>query len=85
MSRNLLPKILDLSKGGLIGDWREFGGKGGLGAFSMIWRDSACVSEVHRDAPVPSASYCLSFLTTDSKHPRDNRGHDRYLLFEIWD
>ena len=40
------------------------------------------VFEAHPGTPVPSAPYSPSFITTEGKHPRDSRGHDRKLPFE---
>ena len=33
--------------------------------------------EAHPGTPVPSAPSSPSFITTEGKHPRDSRGHDK--------
>ena len=64
--------------GGLFsGDSGGFRGRGGEGALSTIWRGPAGVFEAHPGTPVPSAPYSPSFLTTEGKHPRGSRGHDK--------
>ena len=58
MSREFEHKILGLFGGFFRGDSGDFRGRGGEGAFSMIWRGSSGVFEAHPGTPVPPASYC---------------------------
>jgi hypothetical protein len=54
----------------------EFEWRGGKGAVPTIRRGSSGSFEGHPGTPVPSAPYCPSFLTTESKPPRGSRGPD---------
>jgi hypothetical protein len=43
----------------------------------IISKDGYKVFETHPGTPVPSAPYSPSFITTEGKHPRGSRGHDK--------
>ncbi len=70
-------KMLGLLGGHFSEDSEDFRGRGGEGVFSTICRGPAGVFEAHPGTPVPSAPHSPSFITTEGKHPRGSRGHDK--------
>ena len=64
----------------MVGDFFNRGsgefGDGFEGMFSILRRGSSGRFEAPPGTPVPSASYCPSFLTTVGKPPRGSRGPD---------
>ena len=60
MSRESWHRILHLFGSLFRGDSGNLGGRGGEGAFTMIWRNYSGVFESHPGTPIPSASYSLS-------------------------
>ena len=77
MSREFEHKILGLFWGIFSGDSGYFRGRGGEGALSTVGGGSTGIFEAHPSTAVPSAPYSPSFLTTEGKHPRGSRGHDK--------
>ena len=77
MSRQFWHKILGLFGGLFSEDSGDFRGRGGEGAFSTVGEGSSEVFEAPPSTPVPSAPCSPSFITTEGKHPRGSRGHNK--------
>ena len=70
-------KILDLFAGPFRRNSGYFRGRGGEGVLSTVGGGSTGGFEVQLGTQVPFAAYSPSFIMTESKHPRGNRGRDR--------
>ena len=75
--KGILAQDLGFVWGPFSGDSGDFLGRGGEGALSTICRGPAGVFEAHRGTPVPFAPFSPSSITTEGKHPRGSRGHDK--------
>ncbi len=77
VSREFYHEILGLFAGLFKGDSGNFQGRCGEGVLSTIGRGLSGAFGAHPGTPVPSAPDSPSFVTTEDKHPRDSRGHDK--------